>query len=260
MENNRQMDQYSFDSEYAAKSLTLNQYISRTFGWMFVGLLVTFALAWFLAASGAVFYLFAIPAVMIILLVLEIGVVLLFSARIRKQSVNTSRVLFFVYSLLNGVVFSVYFVVYEVESLIAIFGLTALFFGLFALYKSSPVQAPPAADRRTDLSGAGGGAVAVHQHECFGARDLPGWYCGVPLLYGIRYPEDQGQLCVFRARCRTAPEGVYLFRAGVVPGFYQSVSLSAALYGAEQKLRHKHKMKNGGCVTAPVLFSRILSK
>lgn len=134
MENNRQMDQYSFDSEYAAKSLTLNQYISRTFGWMFVGLLVTFALAWFLAASGAVFYLFAIPAVMIILLVLEIGVVLLFSARIRKQSVNTSRVLFFVYSLLNGVVFSVYFVVYEVESLIAIFGLTALFFGLFALY------------------------------------------------------------------------------------------------------------------------------
>ena len=39
-----------------------------------------------------------------------------------------------VYSLLNGVVFSVYFVLFDVANLIAIFGLTALFFGAFALY------------------------------------------------------------------------------------------------------------------------------
>ena len=133
MDQNR-YEQYSFDSDYANTGMSLNRYISRTFGWMFLGLLVTFGLGVFLALSGAVYYLFAIPAVLMILLVAEIVVVMVFSSRIHKQSVNTSRVLFLVYSLLNGVVFSVYFVAFEVGNLIAIFGLTALFFGAFALY------------------------------------------------------------------------------------------------------------------------------
>lgn len=129
-----QINKYSFDSDYASGLLTLNQYISRTFGWMFVGLLVTFVLAWALAYTGAVFYLFAIPSIPIILLVAELAVVMILSARIHKHSVNTSRMLFFVYSLLNGLAFSVYFVLYDVVNLVWIFGLTALFFGMFALY------------------------------------------------------------------------------------------------------------------------------
>lgn len=133
MEDNT-FDRYSFDSEYAQKRLSLNQYISRTFGWMFLGLLVTFGCGWFMAASGIVYRLFAIPMVMVLLLVAEVAVVLIFSARIHKQSVNTGRLLFLLYSLLNGVVFSVYFVAFEAESLVAVFGLTALFFGAFALY------------------------------------------------------------------------------------------------------------------------------
>ncbi|HIT01388.1 MAG TPA: Bax inhibitor-1/YccA family protein [Candidatus Enterenecus merdae] len=134
MENN-QMNQYSFDSSYTGQGLTLNRYMSKTFGWMFLGLLLTFAVAWAMAASNAVIYLFyAVPQITIILLIAEVAVVLIFSARIHKNSVGTSRVLFLFYSLLNGVVFSVYFVVFDVASLIAIFGLTALFFGGFALY------------------------------------------------------------------------------------------------------------------------------
>lgn len=127
-------EQYSFDSDYASGRISLNQYISRTFAWMFLGLLVTFGLGWLMAASGVVYYLFSIPAVLMILLALELVVVLVLSARIQKQSVNTSRVLFLSYALLNGLVFSAYFVAFEVGNLIAVFGLTALFFGAFALY------------------------------------------------------------------------------------------------------------------------------
>ncbi len=134
MDNNFNMNQYSFDSSYAKSQLTLNRYIARTYAWMFLGLMVTFLTAWALAATGVVFYLFAIPSITIILLVIEVAVVLIFSSRIHKQSVGVSRVLFVVYSLLNGVVFSVYFVLFDVANLIAIFGLTALFFGAFALY------------------------------------------------------------------------------------------------------------------------------
>src|SRR5699024_3336876 len=56
------------------------------------------------------------------------------SARIHKQSVNTSRVLFLAYAILNGLVFSAYFVIYDVAGVILVFGITALFFGGFALY------------------------------------------------------------------------------------------------------------------------------
>lgn len=124
-----------FDSSYAAGGLTLNRYISRTFGWMFLGLMVTFALAWYMAASGLVIrLLMTTPSILMILLVAEIVVVLVFSARLHKQSVHVSRCLFFIYSILNGVVFSVYFVAFDVAALILVFGLTALFFGGFALY------------------------------------------------------------------------------------------------------------------------------
>lgn len=127
-------NRYDFDSAYADAGLTLNQYVSRTFGWMFVGLMITFALAAALAATGLVFELFAIPYLPMILLIAELVVVLVMSAGIQERSVGTTRVLFTIYSLLNGAVFSVYFVLYDVVNLIFIFGLTALFFGAFALY------------------------------------------------------------------------------------------------------------------------------
>lgn len=134
MDNWNQMNQYGFDSSYARPELTLNRYMARTFGWMFLGLMITFALAAVLAATGVVLYLFMVPSILVILLIAELAVVLILSARIHKHSVGVSRMLFVGYSLLNGLVFSVYFVLFDVTKLIAVFGLTALFFGAFALY------------------------------------------------------------------------------------------------------------------------------
>lgn len=130
----RNYNRYDIDSDYARAELTLGQYVSRTFGWMFVGLMITFVLAAALAYTGGVFYLFSIPGIQYILLIAEVAVVLIMSAGVQKRTVGATRVLFAMYSLLNGMVFSFYFVVFEVANLIFIFGLTALFFGAFALY------------------------------------------------------------------------------------------------------------------------------
>ena len=130
----RNMNRYDFDSSYASAGLTLNQYISRTFGWMFVGLMVTFVLAAALAATGAVYYLFSVPAIQYILLIAELAVVMIMSHNVQNRSVGTTRMLFTLYALINGMVFSFYFVAFDVVNLIFIFGLTALFFGAFALY------------------------------------------------------------------------------------------------------------------------------
>ncbi len=134
MMEERNLNRYDFDSEYASAGLTLNQYMSRTFGWMFVGLMVTFALAAALAYTGAVFYLFAIPGIQYILLIAEVAVVFVMSRNVLDRSVGVTRMLFTLYAILNGMVFSFYFVVFEMVNLIFIFGLTALFFGAFALY------------------------------------------------------------------------------------------------------------------------------
>lgn len=133
MEEQR-FNRYDFDSDYAQSALTLNQYMARTFGWMFVGLMVTFLLAAALAVTGMVVIFFANPYIPVFLLIAELAVVLIMSAGILNRSVGVTRMLFTVYSILNGIVFSVYFVAYDVANLIFIFGLTALFFGGFALY------------------------------------------------------------------------------------------------------------------------------
>lgn len=82
--------------------------------------------------TGLVWYVFAIPYAVLVLGIAEVAVVLYMSARINKVSVGTARALFLTYSVLNGVVFSAYFLIYALPSMVFIFGATALFFGIMA--------------------------------------------------------------------------------------------------------------------------------
>ncbi len=119
---------------YAAPEITLSQYVVRTFTWMFIGLLVTFGIAYGGYATGMILYVFTVPYLPIILLVAEVALVMILAACIQKLSVGAARALFIGYAILNGVVFSVYFLLFELNSLILIFAMTALYFGVFALY------------------------------------------------------------------------------------------------------------------------------
>ena len=130
----RNIRRYDFDSDYASAGLTLNEYIARTFGWMFAGLMVTFGVAAALCMSGLVIALLQIPYILPVISIAELVVVIFFSTGILNRSVAATRMLFFAYAALTGTVFSVYFLIFDVVNLIVIFGLTALFFGAFALY------------------------------------------------------------------------------------------------------------------------------
>ena len=118
--------------EAAREHEPLDRYTAKTFGWMFLGLMATFAVAVTGYATGLVWYVLAVPQMILVLGIAELAVVLYLSARITKVSVGTARVLFIVYSVLNGVVFSAYFLMYELTSLILIFCATSLFFGIMA--------------------------------------------------------------------------------------------------------------------------------
>lgn len=113
---------------------SLSTYVSKTFGWMFLGLLTTFALAFAGYQTGLIYFVFINPYVFYALAAGELVLVLFLSARITKLRVNTARALFFAYAVLNAVTFSALFILYQVTSLVLVFGMVSLYFGAMALY------------------------------------------------------------------------------------------------------------------------------
>ena len=119
------------DSFYNSKSQSLKTYTAKTFGFMFLGLICTFAVMIGTYKTGLVAMFLSVPA-MAILAALELITVFYLSARIGKLSVSASKVLFFIYAILNGLTFATYFLYFEVSVLVLAFGVTALYFGVMA--------------------------------------------------------------------------------------------------------------------------------
>lgn len=121
----------SYDVQAAGDSL--GRYTAKTFGWMFLGLMVTFVVAVATVFSEAIFAIASIPYWPLALAAAELFVVIFLGARLERMSVGMARFMFFLYSGLNGVVFSVYLIAFELASLGLVFALTSLFFGVMAL-------------------------------------------------------------------------------------------------------------------------------
>lgn len=121
-----------FDRSYQIR-LSLPQYTARTFGWMFLGLLVTFFTA--LATFFTGLFQYTAAGMMPFLLALcEVAVVIWLSAKLHTLSISAARILFFTYAVLNGVTFASLLLYYNLYSMIFAFGMAAAFFGIMALY------------------------------------------------------------------------------------------------------------------------------
>ena len=112
-------------------SLDNNQIFTKVFMWMFIGLLITFGTGFYISMNSNMFYnVFA--KYYLFLAIIEIAVAVFLSVRIRKIKPMTAKILYLVYTFLTGLTFSAIFVVYEITSIIYVFGITALIFGIFA--------------------------------------------------------------------------------------------------------------------------------
>ena len=112
----------------------LSAYTAKTFGWMALGLLVTFATSLLGIFTGTIVYFFYLPAAPFLLAALELVVVIVLSARVHALSVGAARALFFAYAVLNGITFSVLLLAYEWSTLLLVFGITAVYFAALAAY------------------------------------------------------------------------------------------------------------------------------
>ncbi len=112
---------------------TNSNFLSKTFFWMFLGLLGSAIVAIYTYASGLYLKVFLTNSFSVLLIV-ELAVVILFSLLFRKLSPTVVGILYFIYAAVNGVTLSVIFVVFELNSIILLFVASALLFGGFALY------------------------------------------------------------------------------------------------------------------------------
>ena len=128
------MDDRYYNISYAESPFgTLNEYMTKTFGWMFAGLLATFGVALATAVSGA-WLLLAATGLMWVLIIAELVMVVVLSARVTKLRPGTATGLFFGYAVLNGVNLSTIFIAYDISTLVLAFLVGAVYFGIMAVY------------------------------------------------------------------------------------------------------------------------------
>ena len=122
------------DISYAESPFgTLSQYMTKTFGWMFAGLLVTFATGIGTVLSGLIVPLLT-SGLLMATIIGELVLVFVLSGRITQIRPSTATGLFFAYAVLNGLNLSAIFLVYDFSSLILAFLVGAVYFGVMAVY------------------------------------------------------------------------------------------------------------------------------
>ena len=125
------MDYNNYNRGYAEPAMTSADYMSRTYRWMACGLLVTFAAAFVTATTPL---LYVVNSLYLLFTIAELALVFVLSSRVQNMSVGAARGVFLVYALLNGMVLSYYFLIFDLGTLVLAFLATSLYFGLMAVY------------------------------------------------------------------------------------------------------------------------------
>ena len=110
-------------------------FMSKVYGWMFIALIVTAAVAMWAASTPAVAnFVMGNRLGMWLLIGAEIGLVFYITLRLRQLTAQRAGLLFLVYSVLNGLTMSILFFVYTAGSIASTFWVTALTFGIMSFY------------------------------------------------------------------------------------------------------------------------------
>ncbi len=110
-------------------------FITKVYGWMFLALSLTGLVAMQVASSPAILkIILGNPLIFYGLLIGELILVGSLSGLVNRMSATTAMIIFFLYAALNGLTFSVIFLVYTKMSIAITFFITAGTFGLMSAY------------------------------------------------------------------------------------------------------------------------------
>src|ERR1700752_212775 len=117
------------------RDVRVTAFLSKVYGWMFLGLLLTAGTAVVVASSTALIETLVLNRILLwVLLIAQVGLVFYLSARVDKVSPVTAAVLFMLYSAMVGITSSVIFLVYTSSSIVSAFVIAGGMFGTMAVF------------------------------------------------------------------------------------------------------------------------------
>ena len=166
--------------------------LRRVYVWMTLGLLVTAGTAAFVSISPLFQILAGQPLIFFVLMIAELGLVIGLSWGINRLSPATAMLLFFLYALLNGLTFSVLFVIYTLGSVVSTFLASAALFGVMSILGYTT---------KMDLSKMGSflfmgliGLLIAMLVNMFWTNTILGWivtFAGILIFLGLTFFDTQ---------------------------------------------------------------------
>ncbi len=105
----------------------------KVFLWMTLALAVTGLTAYYVASNAGLLYaIFSSKGIFWGIIIAELALVFILSARIMKMSFATAGIMFVAYSVLNGITMASIFAVFTMESIASAFFVTAGMFGVMS--------------------------------------------------------------------------------------------------------------------------------
>jgi uncharacterized protein len=111
------------------------RFIVKVYGWMSLALFITGLVAiWAASSPDLINLIISTKIVFFILIIAEFGMVAYLVGWIQKMSAQTATLVFILYSILNGLTFSVIFLLYTADSIASTFFITAGTFAVMSAY------------------------------------------------------------------------------------------------------------------------------
>ncbi len=119
------------------RDVRVTAFLSKVYGWMFLGLLITAGVAFGVASSPTLIETLILNRVLFwILLLAPIGLVWFLAAKVDTIAPTTAAVLFVVYAAMVGITSSVVLLIYTGSSVVSAFVITSGMFGAMAVFGS----------------------------------------------------------------------------------------------------------------------------
>ena len=114
----------------------VSKFFTSVFSWMFIGLLVTALTAYLLVSTGFAIPFLINPILIGVFFIAEFILVFFISKSLYSDALTAkkAKILFVVYSIINGITLSSIFYVYEIGLIYKAFLYTALMFGVMSIY------------------------------------------------------------------------------------------------------------------------------
>ncbi len=118
-----------------SRGLDKSAFMSRVYGWMMIGIMVTGIVAYAIGNNPAlVQQIFMNKPFFWLVIIAQFGAVIFLSMMINRISAAAAGITFLVYSALTGLTLSMIFVIYTQESIAAAFATTAIGFGGLSVF------------------------------------------------------------------------------------------------------------------------------